>query len=131
MATRNTIQRQVVLSAVKDLRNHPTSEEVYSYIKPKFPSISLGTVYRNLNMLSETNEIRKISANDNAVRFDIVLEDHHHFQCKECGSLLDVFMDYDYNINDGLEKKHHFKIDSCDVLLSGICEDCLLKEVSC
>lgn len=131
MATRNTIQRQVVLSAVKDLKNHPTSEEVYSYIKPKFPSISLGTVYRNLNMLSETNEIRKISANDNAVRFDFMLEDHHHFQCKECGCLLDVFMEYDHTINDSLEKKHNFKIDSCDVLLSGVCKDCLFKAVTC
>lgn len=68
--TRNTIQKQVILNAVRELKNHPTSEEVYNHIKPNFPSISLGTVYRNLNLLSENKDIQKISIIDDAIRFD-------------------------------------------------------------
>lgn len=71
--TRNTIQKQVILNAVRELKNHPTSEEVYNHIKPNFPSISLGTVYRNLNLLSENKDIQKISIIDDALDLTIEL----------------------------------------------------------
>ncbi len=125
MTSRNTIQRQVVFNAVKELKNHPTSEEVYNYIRPNFPSISLGTVYRNLNMLSDLNEIRKISTNDNAVRFDYVIENHYHFQCKKCSCILDVFIPSDDVVRNDVFNEHDFRVDSCDVLLKGICVNCL------
>lgn len=125
MSSRNTIQRQVVFNAVKELKNHPTSEDVYNYIKPNFPSISLGTVYRNLNILSDSNEIRKVSTNDNAVRFDYVIENHYHFQCKKCSHISDVFIPRENLVRDDIFEKYDFRIDSCDVLLKGICENCL------
>ena len=125
MNSRNTIQRQVVFNAVRELKNHPTSEEVYNYIRPSFPSISLGTVYRNLNMLSDLNEIRKISTNDNAVRFDYVVENHYHFQCKKCSAILDVFLPNDTVVEKDVLKEYDFRVDSCDVLLKGICVNCL------
>ena len=125
MNSRNTIQRQVVFNAVRELKNHPTSEEVYNYIRPSFPSISLGTVYRNLNMLSDLNEIRKISTNDNAVRFDYVVVNHCHFQCKKCSAILDVFLPNDTVVEKDVLKEYDFRVDSCDVLLKGICVNCL------
>lgn len=124
MNSRNTIQKQVILNAVRELKNHPTSEEVYNYIKPNFPSISLGTVYRNLNLLSENNEICKLSIIDDAVRFDHIVDNHYHFQCKKCGSLKDISMEYQDKLNSLASKSNGMDIDSHSIVFSGMCYDC-------
>ena len=56
--SRNTIQRQLVLSAVRQLQNHPTADEVYQEVQKNCPTISRATVYRNLKLLAEEGEIR-------------------------------------------------------------------------
>lgn len=128
MQTRNTIQRKVILDAVRELQNHPTSEDVYNHIKPKYPSISLGTVYRNLNLLSDTNEIKKITLTNEAVRFDDKIFHHYHMYCKKCGELFDVFMDYNEHVDKIAQDKSGFMVDGHDTIFSGICLDCQNKE---
>ena len=122
--TRNTIQKQVILNAVRELKNHPTSEEVYNYIKPNFPSISLGTVYRNLNLLSENNEIQKISLIDDAVRFDHITGEHYHFQCDKCKKLIDINLPYNKELDEAVSKKYNVEIDKHDIVFIGICKSC-------
>lgn len=61
MAKRNTIQRQLVIAAVRFLADHPTAEEVYDRITMEYPDISKGTVYRNLNSLVESGLLSKVS----------------------------------------------------------------------
>ena len=122
--TRNTIQKQVILNAVRELKNHPTSEEVYNYIKPNFPSISLGTVYRNLNLLSENNEIQKISIIDDAVRFDHITGEHYHFQCDKCKKLIDINLPYNKDLDEAVSKKYNVEIDKTN---KNICHTCFLS----
>lgn len=128
MSTRNTIQKQVILNAVRELKNHPTSEDVYNYIKPNFPSISLGTVYRNLNLLSESRDIVKISLLKDAVRFDDEVQNHYHFQCKSCGRLLDIFTNYQTSIDEVIAKESGLKIEKHDILFTGVCCKCKKDE---
>ena len=68
--SRNTIQRQLVLSAVRQLQNHPTADEVYQEVQKNCPTISRATVYRNLKLLAEEGEIRlrNISGSPEAMR---------------------------------------------------------------
>ena len=68
--TRNTIQRDLVLQAVLDLKNHPTPEEVYEHIRKQHPTISKGTVYRNLNVLVDKGLLLKVDVPDSANRVD-------------------------------------------------------------
>lgn len=124
MATRNTIQKQVILNAVRELKNHPTSEDIYNYIKPNFPSISLGTVYRNLNLLSENNEIQKISIVDDVIRFDHITHEHYHFQCEKCQKILDLPMEYKTFLNSEVENEYNIKIKKHDIIFTGVCRDC-------
>ena len=70
MAKRNTIQRQLVIAAVRFLADHPTAEEVYDRITMEYPDISKGTVYRNLNSLVESGLLGKVSVPSGADRFD-------------------------------------------------------------
>ena len=81
-------QRELVLHQVKSLCTHPTAEEVYEQAVKECPSLSLGTVYRNLNSLVEAGLVRRVSIPGQADRFDHTLRWHGHFYCTACGGVL-------------------------------------------
>ena len=81
MNKRITTQRSLVLEAVKEFRRHVTADEVYDAIVNKQPHISRGTVYRNLNLLSDISEIRKVEMPNGADRFDYLCREHYHARC--------------------------------------------------
>ncbi len=87
---RNTIQRQLVISAVRSLSNHPTAEEVYNRIVLDYPDISKGTVYRNLNSLVDSGLLRRVSVPSSADRYDHMLTKHYHVQCMKCHRFMNV-----------------------------------------
>ena len=101
MIKRNTIQRALVLEAVNKLKCHATADEIYNLVVSEYPNISKVTVYRNLNQLADSGEIRKLEVPGGADRFDHRPHNHYHARCLECGDVFDVDMDY---ISD-LEKK--------------------------
>ena len=92
---RNTIQRQLVISAVRSLSNHPTAEEVYNRIVLDYPDISKGTVYRNLNSLVDSGLLHRVSVPSSADRYDHMLTKHYHVQCVKCHRFMNVD-DLDY-----------------------------------
>ncbi|MDD6307572.1 MAG: transcriptional repressor [Clostridiales bacterium] len=83
-------QRESIKNFLATRYDHPTAETVYVNIKQEFPNISLGTVYRNLSLLSEIGEIQKLSTGIGPDRFDGNPEPHYHFTCNCCGSVLDL-----------------------------------------
>lgn len=122
--TRNTIQKKLVKDAVFELKSHVTAEEVYEYIKIKYPSIGKGTVYRDLNMLSDTGEIRRVEVTDGPDRFDFTLSPHYHVVCVKCGIVSDVDMDVITGLENKIKDTHGMKFLSYDILFKGICEKC-------
>ena len=87
MNKRHTIQKDLVLSTVMGMSCHPTAEEVFAQVSQLYPSISKATVYRNLNLLSEMGEIRKIQMAEGADRYDGNISGHHHSICSKCGKI--------------------------------------------
>lgn len=83
-------QREAIRSYLSQTNSHPTAEVIYSAIREIYPNISLGTVYRNLNLLVETGEIAKLSCGDGSDHFDYNTQNHYHFICTECGQVLDL-----------------------------------------
>ena len=75
---RNSRQRTLVYQAVKDSHSHPNAEEVYLLVRRQLPDISLGTVYRNLNLLADIGEAIKITTPDGGDRFDARTNPHYH-----------------------------------------------------
>lgn len=73
---RKTIQRVLTLKAVQSMQSHPTADEVYEAVLPEHPNISRGTVYRNLNQLSEDGEIHEMEVPGGADRFDHCCDEH-------------------------------------------------------
>lgn len=92
-------QRESILQYLRSTKCHPTAETVYQNILAENPNISLGTVYRNLTLLTELGEIKKITAFDGPDRFDGNIVPHYHFICRRCGTVLDLDMDSLSHIN--------------------------------
>ena len=90
---RMTGQRKVILRELARVHTHPTADEIYVLVRKMIPHISLGTVYRNLEMLSEMGLIRKLEFAGSQRRYDGNPELHHHIRCVACGSVDDVSPD--------------------------------------
>lgn len=124
MDRRNTKQKELVLNAVNCLMCHATADEVYSYIKEKYPSISKGTVYRNLNVLAEEGKIKRIELPNEADRFDHTVDSHYHIKCIKCGKVYDVRRDDILNPIDLVKNKNGFDYMDCNIVFKGICPNC-------
>lgn len=124
MEKRHTIQKELVLNAVRSMRSHVTAEEVYNFIKNDYPSIGKGTVYRNLNSLSEDGEILKIEIPNGPDRFDFTLEKHYHIRCMRCGNVYDVDMEILPDLTNRILNTHGMQILDYDILFKGLCKQC-------
>lgn len=89
-ATRKTRQCQLILEELRKRRDHPTAEEIHAGVRRILPSISLGTIYRNLDFLADRGEIRRIECSGKAMRFDGNVARHEHALCIGCGRIEDI-----------------------------------------
>lgn len=117
-------QRESIRNFLMTRYDHPTAETVYSHIREQYPNISLGTVYRNLSLLTELGEISKISTGMGPDRFDGNTTPHYHFFCRRCGAVMDLKVDPLDHIN--LLAAHGFEGDIEGHLTHfyGICPSC-------
>lgn len=124
---RNTIQCAEVLKAVQAMKNHPTADEVYEEVARENPSISKGTVYRNLNRLDETGQIHRLSMPEGPDHFDHCCTEHYHVRCISCGRVFDVDMDFIPDLDKKIRDKQGFDFTGCDIVFRGICPGCKNK----
>ena len=87
---RNTTQRMVILEELRGTNSHPTAGELYQMVRRRLPKISLGTVYRNLDVLAEAGKIQKLDLGGGQARFDARNDAHDHVRCVRCGRVDDV-----------------------------------------
>ncbi len=121
---RNTHQRQIIFDTVTESFDHPTADLIYKRVQLKEPTISIGTVYRNLNLLSELGDILHLSMPFGPDRYDFNTSEHCHFICRKCGSVRDVDPE-----ESRIPKKDQivipgYTIDECHMVLSGFCPLC-------
>ena len=108
--------------------DHPTADALYASIREEFPNISLGTVYRNLNLLVETGEILKLTCGNGPDHYDGNATPHYHFVCRECGQIYDIDLDEMTGLNASVQSKAPGKIDSHSILFYGHCYQCMEKD---
>lgn len=124
MERRNTIQKELVLSAVRSMKRHVTADEVYAFIITNHPSVGKGTVYRNLNNLAQEGAILKVEIPDGPDRFDFTIEEHYHVRCVECGEVFDVDMDVLQDLTKQIRNTHGIQFLDYDILFKGVCQKC-------
>ncbi|MCQ2604175.1 MAG: transcriptional repressor [Spirochaetia bacterium] len=124
--TRYSRQRELILKTVQTNLIHPTADEVYALVHAQDPTISLGTVYRNLNLLSQSGAIRKVAVPGGADRFDGNTTPHHHIICTFCGMAADYSYDFG-KLKDDVLHQTGIECSHLTVTLEGICRNCREK----
>lgn len=119
-----TKQKKLVLSIAENSNAHLTAEEIFFLAKQEMPSIALGTVYRNLNILVEEGLLRRISVAGKPDKFDHVRDRHEHLICCQCGRLSDIKID---GILDGIKAATGVDVLSVSLNAYYICDECKRK----
>lgn len=117
-------QRELIYQTVMQNPIHPSADTVYAIVRRELPSISLGTVYRNLNLLSQMGALCKISMPNVSDHFDGRTESHYHVLCEQCGNVFDVEAPDLSSLTDQVCAQTGFHITSCQIHFTGRCKDC-------
>lgn len=119
-------QRELIYNAVLGSKEHPTAEMVYHWLKPANPNLSLGTVYRNLNLLAQEGILIRMPFP--VERYDGDVHPHSHFRCKDCGRVFDIELDQGSEIDKAAAKAAPgFQVEGHELTFTGVCPECREK----
>ncbi len=122
-----TNQREMILQELKKSKDHLTADELYEKVKKTMPRISLATVYRNLEILSEAGLIAKLEVSGRQKRFDSELEDHDHIYCIQCHRVDNFNLDREKIGLDRLESVDGYAVTGYRLEFAGLCKKCREK----
>lgn len=121
---RNTSQRRLIRELLESNYTHPTADEVYELARSKNPSISRGTVYRNLNFMADNGEILRLRMPFGPDHYDSCTQNHYHFLCRSCNKVIDSELGYYDALNLAAPGTEGCKIETHRLILIGLCPDC-------
>ena len=121
---RMTRQRRVILEELETSGQHPTADAIYHNVRQRMPNISLGTVYRNLEILSQAGLIKKLRVGPGQRRYDRVLKQHYHVRCVQCGRISDVPAEPFGDLEEAARGNSGFDIVGHELEFEGLCEKC-------
>ena len=124
-------QRESIQRCLMQRTDHPTADMIYSEIQKEYPNISLGTVYRNLNLLVELGEASKLVCGDGYDRFDPDTRPHYHFVCRKCGAVSDLKMTLLKDLEHLASVYTNGTIEGHSMLFYGTCEQCKKRAAAC
>lgn len=100
-----TMQRIIIYETLSKMQNHPTAEDIHNAVKPKYPSISLSTIYNTLELFLKHKIISTVKSDTEALHYETVLKPHHHLYCEESSKVEDYYnSELDKILNDFFEK---------------------------
>ena len=121
---RSTPQRRTILEELQKLSSHPTAGELYEIVREHIPGISLGTIYRNLELLARNGTIQKLELRGGQARFDGDPEPHGHLRCVCCGEVTD-FHGFALNLDDAEPRDaQEYEVLGYRLEFTGICPAC-------
>ncbi len=121
---RMTHQREIILSELEKSLNHPTADELYLRVKQLLPHISLATVYRNLEILSQEGLIQKLAVSGRQKRFDRNLTKHHHIYCVECHRIDNLTDEVVKDFTLSANQRKGYAVTGFRVEFFGLCPQC-------
>ena len=120
---RLTKQRKAILDYLQRVKTHPNADKIHSEVIKVIPNISLGTIYRNLQILVDNTQIIKLGI-DGECRYDACIKSHQHLICKICGQIIDAHDEKTEEFILKQTKKKKFFPETTTVFVSGICLSC-------
>lgn len=119
-----TKPRRVILEEINKARVHPSAYQIYELVRNRLPHVSLGTIYRNLEVLSTVGLIRKLEMAGNQRRYDGDTDSHSHIRCIRCGRVDDLDAEPVLKFNGAINHTAGYEIIGHQVEVSGICPEC-------
>ncbi len=118
-------KRMAILKLLQSTKSHPTADWIYAKLKPKYPDLSLGTVYRNLKKFCESGKIISVGVINGQEHFDANMHKHSHFVCEHCGAVEDIEEAF-FSAEDleAFSAKYGMKITQAEILFNGLCKTC-------
>ena len=127
-ARKHSRKRDAILDCIRQTKCHPSAEWVYQSLKPDFPDLSLGTVYRNIAMFKEEGIIQSIGVINGLERYDYNTEPHTHFVCTSCGQVLDLEgVELSPSVVEDVQQLSGGTINSYQLQFFGNCQSCRNK----
>ena len=120
-------QRQLILETVQKQRDHLTAAQIYQLARKECPHLSLGTVYRNLNLLVDTGQLRRVGVPGEADRFDWELAPHQHLFCRRCKKVLNLNMPSE-PVEEMIRQYPGIRAEGYNLIVTGLCADCAAEE---
>ena len=128
VSTKHFRKRDAILQYLQSVTDHPSAEKVFTQLKAQIPDLSMGTVYRNLNLFKQQGLAVNVATIKGVERFDGNTAPHVHFICQECDAVIDLM---DMEIPDSLksvaEHSSGGQVAECQLCFTGICQECLAK----
>lgn len=121
---RTTKQRRVILEELRKVKTHPSADAIFIMVRKKLPSISFGTVYRNLNLLRDEGQIIELACGKYRCRYDGTIKNHYHFICLKCERVFDLDEPILKKLDNKLSKKSKFQIKYHRMDFYGYCREC-------
>lgn len=128
--TRMTRQRKVILEELLKQNTHPSADEIYQMVRRRMPRISLGTVYRNLEVLASMGKIQKLELSGALKRYDWNTKKHYHIRCLHCDRVDDAPIAPLNQLENDLYGATVFEIIGHNLEFTGLCPDCSKKAAS-
>jgi len=126
-ARRTTKQRKIILEELRKVTSHPTADELHRMVRLRLPGISIATVYRNLEILSDEGSVLKLDVSGTQRRFDGTPENHYHVRCTSCGKVEDVHMPVVASMDATAANVCGYRVQSHVVEFTGTCPECVSR----
>ena len=123
-----TPQRYAIYEMMIHTDSHPTVEEIYQAVQPKFPMLSLNTVYYTVASLREAGLIADVPVQDSAARFDANMDRHHHLVCLGCHKIEDLYNDALDQLRLSARNTNGYLLESHRVEFRGYCSKCRKRQ---
>lgn len=122
-----TPQRLAIYNALCNTKSHPNAEMIFNKLQPYYPTMSLATIYKTVDILHEIGLINILNVGEDSFRYDANTNSHAHICCTECNRVDDLMMDFSSCVDQVADQvdyelsKHHF-------YFYGVCPECANKK---
>lgn len=127
MTTKHSHKRDAIANAICSRKDHPSADHIYAEMRELYPSISLGTIYRNIAQLRSDGVIKSVGVVNGVERYDGDMSEHPHFVCEHCGAVIDIAPEDAAGEKPDafIAEKYGIRITSRHIVYNGSCGKCL------
>ena len=124
--SKNFRKRNAILSYLQSKVTHPSAETIYADLKQEIPDLSMGTVYRNLNLFKQQGLVVSVATVKGVERYDANTSSHVHFICDGCDDVVDLHqMKIPASLSEEVENAIGCKVGTCNLSFTGTCRECI------